>query len=202
MSIELKFKLSMVEEVDPLEIPLTYLFDRRFEIGSGPRSILRASLLDPIDTRVQGIVAIWEKVALEKERLSQSREKEQFSDCVTALTLISAGLRSKSPFFQMYICRDIHDQPMGFMRVYDHNDAALEVVALVTNPENIRSKLNVESRVAGAGSCLIEKVEEIAKERKKKFIQLDSLSNPEGFYHKKGFVFETGSRSSTMVKYI
>lgn len=66
------------------------------------------------------------------------------------------------------------------------------VALLVTNPINIRSIVNenLTNKVKGAGTCLLQKAEDIAIQEGKDSIQLYPLSSAVTFYKKNGFDFD------------
>lgn len=136
------------------------------------------------------IAAAWKTVAFEKANLATvENEKNQFYACANISDCVASSLEYPSANKSYYTCKDKlgNDQAMMVCQVnYDH----VYVNFLVTNPHNIHSTVNDRepNKVKGAGTCLLQKAEEIAIKEGKEFVCLTPLPTAVSFYEKNGFV--------------
>ena len=152
---------------------------------------LRAEKISPFERATAAKVAeVWKKIAREKATLAiLETEKTQFEDCADLSDWISDTLSDLEPEESAYVCKDKKGNEQAII-VYTLESEELYVDYLVTNPINIRSAVNdtEKSKVKGAGTCLLKKMEEIALREGKNAVSLCPLGSAVGFYEKNGFL--------------
>lgn len=105
---------------------------------------------------------------------SEKRSEElHFRDCLRALVLVTPSNKDD----EIYLCKH-QSEVLGLMKIVE-TDTALEIKALVANPFHFR---------LGAGSSLLNKAEQIARERGKKEICLASSETGKSFYFRHGYL--------------
>lgn len=135
------------------------------------------------------VARVWESVAREKAQIATDpTERTQFISCANISSSIATSLQFPSDYRSYYTCKDEQglDQAMMILEVKSNH---VYVAYLVTNPINIRSSVNENEpdKVKGAGTCLLQKAEEIAIHEGKESIKLYALSSAITFYEKNGF---------------
>jgi hypothetical protein len=120
------------------------------------------------------------------------------SDLSTAFTLLKCEIISWDWYY--YICKDKNGNDQGMMKT-EMKVNQVYVAFLVTNPINIRSKVNENepNKVKGAGTCLLLKAEEIALNEGKDSVSLYPLPTAVSFYEKNGFAKTNGGKMSKKV---
>ncbi len=163
------------------------------ELTDLEENILKSVKISPYyDDRALKVASIWEQVALKKACLAEdSNEKEQFIACAHISLAIANSLAYPADYRSYYVCRDEKGQDQGMM-VLEMKPNKVYVALLVTNPHNIRSKVNEDepNKVKGAGTCLLQKAEELARNEGKESIVLHPVSTAITFYEKNGFEWD------------
>jgi GNAT superfamily N-acetyltransferase len=146
--------------------------------------------------------AIWAKTAREKASASwwNSSEQRVFEDCAWICDVFHSKLQGSLGRSKIYICVDQNKTPWGLIEVTE-NPIRLHVDFLVTHPNNIRARVNEQEieKVRGAGSLLLQKAEELARNLGKTSIDLTPLTSAIEFYQKNGFAQRN---NGTMIKLI
>ncbi len=154
---------------------------------------LRAELvcIDDYPT-ARKVISAWASIAKEKANnpLATDSEKDQFSGCEWISKAVASCLSDSDDESLIYVCKDKEGNIQGAM-VVDVLWSHVDIDYLVTNPINIRSIVNEHEskKVAGAGTCLLQKAEEVAVESGKKSIKLYPLTSAINFYLKNGFSY-------------
>lgn len=132
----------------------------------------------------------WEKIAdIKFSQATDLKEKIRFRDTRDIIFSVSESCRL--PFGEIFMCLDTKNEPQAIALTdnIDNNSSALYVECLVTNPKNIRSKVNFyePSRVEGAGTAIINHLAKVCLDNNKESIQLNSNFSSLDFYKKLGF---------------
>ncbi|HSX13885.1 MAG TPA: hypothetical protein VLE96_05645 [Chlamydiales bacterium] len=140
---------------------------------------------------LNAIVLVWEKLARYKqddsETVEELRQFEVFSSvCHDIIKKLNFDNCSSCQF---YLCTDFRNNPQAVMILKDHEPQSIELVYILTNPNNLRSAVNEKesNRVTGAGSFLLCCAEAIARAKKKVFVKLSSLASAIDFYKMNGY---------------
>ncbi len=150
---------------------------------------LRVEQVKPEDYhKIAKIAIVWSRIAFEKFINEQGKSEGIFADSTRvsndiALSLINPEKEER----EVLICKDQENRIQGIaiLRILEDQ---VYLSFLATHPHNIRSSLNPgESQVAGAGTALLQKVVERAKELGKNSIYLYNLPSAKQFYLKAGF---------------
>lgn len=141
------------------------------------------------------IVQDWQRIADERSKdialVPEMRERQQFADCAAVLDSISLCLNPPDLKSEIYIYQDEQRRPQGIMVISDHvSKKRIFIQCLSTRPDNLRVAVNLgtRDRVAGVGSALIYKAEEVAMSRDRESILVPSKKSAEDFYRKCSFV--------------
>lgn len=154
------------------------------------------------DDRAAKVASVWAENAREKALLTTNEtERKQFIACANISSSIASALEFPNDYRTFYTCKDEKGNDQGMMVVQAQQNHVY-VALLVTNPINIRSSVNDNepNKVQGAGTCLLNKAEEIAIMEGKDYVRLTPLNSAVAFYKKNGYHFEGWSMVKTVLK--
>lgn len=143
---------------------------------------------------VAKIARAWKEIANAKAiEVFGEADRIQFLHCAEiSNSFIQILENPKTQIFpyEIYACENGNKETHGLMKISEGHEE-IYVGLLVTNPKNIRSKINKQEsgRARGAGTYLLQIAEERALEKKKRFILLKPFPSVVPFYLKNGFVW-------------
>jgi len=139
------------------------------------------------------IAASWEKKAVDKcEELRKKGiggiELDLFDSCQSISKNLSKYFQEPNYSLddEVYVCKDNEENVQGFLTFFTAGNYFC-ITALLTNPENIGSSLNLEP-IRGVGHVLLGYAERRAVVLKKEWIKVFPLPSAEPFYKRRGYV--------------